>query len=209
MWQSRSVPANRQSSRPWIGPVIGVVLVLTAVGGLVARSVYKPGTNASAAPPAAAPPTTDQTTSGAPVKQPGSPQVLLSADAAQGPYGGAMHTLLQAYFDAINDHAYVEWESTVTPTFIAANPQGTWENAYKTVQDGSMYIYRIDSAPGGALRVLITFTSIQDVDKAPSGAKFGCINWQSVLSMISTKSGWKIDNNSAGGHPISTECPVS
>jgi hypothetical protein len=187
--------------------VIGVVLVLTAVGGLVARSIYEPGANASAAPPAAAPPTTDQTTSGTPVKQPGSPQVLLSADAAQSPYGGAVHTLLQAYFDAINDHTYVEWESTVTPAFIAANPRQGWESNYQTSTDGSMYVYRIDSAPGGALRVLITFTSVQDVDKAPPGAKFGCINWQSVLSMINTKSGWKIDNNSAGGHPISTECP--
>jgi hypothetical protein len=202
------VPANRQSNRPWIGPVIGVVLVLTAVGGLVARSIYQPGASAAAAPPAATPPTTDQTTSGTPVKQPGSSQVLLSADAAQSPYGGAVHSLLQAYFNAINDQSYVEWESTVTAAFIASNPRPTWEASYLTTQDGSMYVYRIDAAPGGTLRVLLTFTSVQDLSKAPPWARFGCINWQSVLSLTdNTKSGWKIDNNSAGGHPIANECP--
>lgn len=186
--------------------MIGVVLVLTAVGGLVARSVYQPTSDATLPPSAAPPPTTDQTTSGTPVKPPGSSTVLLSTDAAQSPYGTSVRALLQAYVNAINDQSYVEWESTVTPAFIAANPQGTWEGAYKSVQDGNMYVYRIDAAPGGQLRVLLTFTSVQDLDKAPHFAPFGCINWQSVLSMTSTKSGWKVDNSSAGSHPITTQC---
>ena len=131
----------------------------------------------------------------------------MSADASSSPYGKNIFDLLQAYYNAINTGSYVAWEGTATPSLIAQNPESSWDNGYRTVQDTGMYVYRINAAPGNQLRVLISFTSHQDLSAAPPSAKFGCINWQSVLSMVNTKSGWKIDNNSAGGHPIANECP--
>jgi hypothetical protein len=200
------VPADRQSSRPWIGPVIGVVLVLTAVGGLVARSVYQPTANASTPPSAASPPSTDVTTSGTPAVQPGSSQVKLSADAALSPYGAAVQSLLQTYYNAINGGNYPDWESTVAPELIQQFPQQSWASAFKSTRDGSMYVYRINAAPGNQLRLLITFTSTQDLDRAPQNFRFTCIGWSTVTTLVNTRSGWKVDNNPAGTHPLMTQC---
>lgn len=186
--------------------MIGVVLVLTAVGGLVARSIYQPGSNASAAPPTAAPPpSTDVPTSGTP----GSIQVKMSLDAAQSPYGGSVLNLLQAYYGAINVGSYTAWMNTVTPNLIATLPEPTWDSNYKSTSDTGMYVYRINAAPSSQLRVLITFTSHQSLAKAPNFAKFTCINWQSILTLTMTKLGWKVDSGTAGGHPITAECASS
>jgi hypothetical protein len=206
MWHPRDVPGDRKSSRPWIGPVIGVVLVLTAVGGLVARSVYQPGSAYSTTPPSAAPPPSAGTTTSDTAN---SQDVQMSADASSSPYGKDIFDLLQAYYNAINNGSYPGWEGAVTPAFIAANPEATWDSGYKSVQDTGMYVYRINAAPGNQLRVLISFTSRQDVSKAPHSAPFPCINWQSVLTIATTKQGWTVDNGTAGGHPITSECPAS
>ncbi len=184
--------------------MIGVVLVLTAVGGLVAREIYEPTPSPTAAVVSAAPPPV--TTSGAPVKQPGSSTVQLSADAAAMPYGSAVQQLLQVYFDSINAKNYVEWESVVTQAFIDANPQPYWLNSYQTSADGSIYVYRIDAAPQGGLRVMLTFTSVQDKVNEPSFAPYTCINWHSVLPLVRQDSGWKVDSGSNGQHPPTTEC---
>ena len=189
--------------------MIGVVLVLTAVGGLVARSIYQPAANAATQPSAAPPPSADAPTSGTVTQDPDSKQVKLSADAASSPYGKTVLDLLQTYYNAINDNTYLEWESTVTPAFIAATPQESWENGYSSSQDTGMYVYRINSAPDNQLRVLLTFNSHQDPSKAPDTAPYACITWHSVLTMSDTKSGWKIDAGTAGSHPITEECAGS
>jgi hypothetical protein len=186
--------------------VIGVVLVLTAVGGLVARSIYQPGTAGATTPPTPAPPpSTDVTTTGTPE----STDVKMSADAAASPYGSAVQTLLQNYYNAINDGSYLQWESTATPALIQANPEPQWKNGYASSQDKGMYVYRINSAPDNQLRVLLTFNSHQDPSKAPDTAPYACITWHSVLTMSDTKSGWKIDAGTAGSHPITEECAGS
>ncbi len=190
--------------------MIGVVLVLTAVGGLVARSIYQPAASAGTPPVTAAPPPTSAPTSGQPVKQPGSPRVQLSADAAASPYGQTIENLLQVYFDSINDHNYQEWESVATPALIGENSLEKWQNGYRTTQDGSMYVYRINASSGGQLRVLITFTSTQNVAQAPWFAKFSCINWSQVLPIVNMNGGWRIDVNPSGApHAAATQCPSS
>lgn len=177
--------------------------MLTAVGGLVARSIYHPASDSSSAPPAANPPPASGTTTAGSV----SPDaVRMSADAANSPYGKAIYDLLTAYYNAINLGSYNAWEGTATPAFIAENPQTTWDAGYKSVHDTGMYVYRINAAPGNQLRVLISFDSHQNVNKAPRSAPFGCVTWQSVLSIANTKLGWKVDNGTAGGHPITSEC---
>jgi len=197
-------PVDRRPSRPWIGPVIGIVIVLTAVGGLVARNVYQPPTNSAVSAPAAPPPST--TTSGTPIKQPGSRNVQLSADAAAMPYGSAVQQVLQTYYNAINDKDYLEWESVVTQSFIQANPEQNWLSAYRFTQDGSMYVYRIDAGPQGSLRVLLSFTSLQDAAHEPIYAPYTCINWHSVLPLVLQSTGWKVDTGANGQHPPTTQC---
>lgn len=180
--------------------------MLTAVGGLLARSIYQPGSNTASTPPAAAPPPASGTTTTGTVN----PQdVRMSADAAASPYGTDIFHLLTAYYDAINNQSYTAWEGAVTPALIEAYPEQNWYSGYKSVQDTGMYVYRINAAPGGQLRVLITFNSHQDLSKAPNNARFTCITWQSVLTVASTKQGWKVDNGTAGGHPITSECASS
>jgi hypothetical protein len=186
--------------------VIGVVLVLTAVGGLVARNIYQPPPSSAASPPTAAPPPTT-TDSGAPTPvPPGPPDVQLSADAAAVPYGAAVQSLLQTYFNAINADNYALWETVVSEAFIAANPEKSWTNNYESSRDGSIYVYRIDAAPNSGLRVMLTFTSLQDVAKAPPFAPYPCINWHSVLPVIRQNGSWKVDSGSNGQHPPTVPC---
>ena len=178
--------------------------MLTAVGGLVARNIYQPAPSSAATPPAAAPPPT--TTSGAQVDPPGPPTVQLSIDAAASPYGSAVQQVLQKYYDAINAQDYEAWDSVVTASLAAANPKPTWTGAYSTTKDGGMYVYRIDAAPNSALRVLLSFTSTQSIDKAPPFAPYTCINWHSVLPLVRQDGGWRVDYGSNGQHPPTTQC---
>jgi hypothetical protein len=185
-------------------PVAGFVAVLTLVGGLAARNFYRqPSTSA---PVVTAP---RITTSLAPSSAGSLPStVRITGDAAAFQLSGPtpLLTLLQSYFDSINNLNYEEWVSVVTTNLQQEHPEEQWRKSYHTSEDGNVVVYRVDEAPQGGLRVLLTFTSKQNSTDAPPSLPVGCINWQVVWSLTQEHGSWKIDTTTAGRTPQMEQC---
>lgn len=183
-------------------PVLIVVVSLTVGGGLLARELYQ-APQGSAEEEAAATPTT---TSLAPEQQPGSSRVELTADAAAHPEAEAVRTLVQTHFDAINARDYDLWSTTVVTERVQGQPRRDWLANYRSTRDGSIRVYRIESAPRDQLTVLLAFTSVQDAADAPSELPEDCIRWQLAFPLTAEEGGWKIDTVPAGTVPERTRC---
>jgi hypothetical protein len=178
----------------WLIPALIVVLSLTIGGGLLAREVYKQ-------PPPDQPlgvVITAPTTSSSPSAEPGSTKVLLTQDAADHPQGEALRSMFQVYFDSINARDYVKWETTVTVRRRQQKTEKDWQAGNQSTKDGSITIYRIETAPDDSLRVLLGFTSTQNVEDAPPELKEPCIRWRPVWSVVLENGGWKLDAASTG-----------
>jgi hypothetical protein len=188
-----------RSPRLWL-PLLGVV-VLTAVAGFVAREIYRPQagsqsgqtvvTSSSTAPPA---------------EQPGPREVMATQDAATHPQSGQIRQMLQDHFDSINARDYAKWRGTVTRARLEKMPETTWRQDYRSTKDGSVLIYRIEAAPDRKLRVLIGFTSVQNVADAPAELPKECIQWHVVLPVAKEDNRWRIDAGQEGSSPQYAEC---
>ncbi|HWC80645.1 MAG TPA: hypothetical protein VG756_11845 [Pseudonocardiaceae bacterium] len=193
---------GRSSSRWWLAPLIGLIVLFTAGAGLAARSIYHQSstTTATSSGTSSAPPTSTSV-------PPGSTQVQLSADVTQYPLGNTVRQLLQTYFDATNDKNYQQWTSVATEARIVQTPRTTWLSGLKTTHDSDITVYRIDVAPQNGLRVLLAFTSTQDIKDAPDYAPYKCINWSVVWPLSLENNQWKLDAGSAGKTPAFSACP--
>lgn len=152
---------------------VALALVL-GLGGLAAHALRSD-------PRAAAPP------AGRPMDLPavgaGVATVLTSADVVTHPRGGAVREQLQRYFDAINGHDYAAWAQTVTPDRATALPQPDWTKSYRSTNDGTIRIDRIDDQPDGSMLVRVQFVSTQDVADAPKETPAARICWRATLPM--------------------------
>lgn len=185
---------GRNSILRWLLPLVLAVTVVAVVGGLVARDVYRERPSAPA--PIAVP-----TSSALPLEeQPGSGLVQLTPDAAKHPENETVRSLLQAYFDGINLRNFDRWKTSVTFDRAQAKNEQEWLADYATTKDGSILVYRIETAPDGQLRVLFTFTSTQDVVNAPTDLPEPCIHWRMALPLELENGQWKI-----GPVPASTK----
>ncbi|HWE87840.1 MAG TPA: hypothetical protein VG317_00085 [Pseudonocardiaceae bacterium] len=189
----------------WLAPVLGGVVLFTGAAGLVARAVYQGGDGSagSGALPMVLP---SAATSVPASEEPGSPTVRLTDDAANYPLGGEVRTLLQTYFDSINSKSYDEWRSVVTDARQQGEPRSVWRADYRTTTDGSIDVYRIEQAPQGGLRVLLTFTSEQDVANAPPDLPSPCIHWQVVYPLTVENGAWKLDVGISSASPQRQRC---
>jgi hypothetical protein len=111
---SKSV-STRSPRQLWLLPVLLITVIATALGALVARSLY---TDQSRLPPA---PIESSPSSVPPGEQPGPADVQGLLDATAHPLYNTVHDLLQRYFDAINRKDYAAWSGTVT---AARDPAG-------------------------------------------------------------------------------------
>jgi hypothetical protein len=174
----------------WLIPALIVVLSLTIGGGLLAREVYKqPPADQPAGVVAAAP--TSSSLSAA--EEPGPSTVLLTPDAADHPQGAALRAMFQAYFDSINQREYALWTTTVTVKRRQQKTEQDWRKGNQSTRDGSITIYRIETAPDDTLRVLLGFTSTQNPEDAPAELKASCIRWRPVWSVVPENNAWKLD----------------
>jgi hypothetical protein len=193
------------SDRPrqlWLLPVLLITVIATAVGGLLARTWYEdpgPGSPAAVVPTTAVPKG----------EQPGARTVQGTADATAHPLYATVRDLLQRYFNAINDKDYAAWQDTVISERVDLQPEDQWLAAYRTTEDGSAVIYRIELGEDDTARVLLTFTSTQDAADAPQELPVACINWSVVFPLIREEDGWKLDASPAGASPQHERCPDS
>jgi len=185
-------PSSRQR---WLVPVVVVVLSVTVGAGLLAREIYhrpdQPAdeTTVSTSAPASA-------SSGAPAA---AGVVQMTDDAKAHPQAGAVRELLETYFSAINTKNYQRWLTTVSGDRAVQQPFGTWKAGVQSTTDSDALVYRIERGASTSLRVLVGFTSRQNLEDAPKDLREKCIKWRLVLPVIVEKSALKIDTVDPGG----------
>lgn len=184
----------------WIFVVVLVAAIITAAAGVAARAVYRqPAEAASSAVVPNEKPVP-------PGKQPGDRTVTAAADATAHPLYQTVRQLLQTYFDAINSHRYEQWRTVVSSRRAKFQPEKDWRTAYRTTQDGSIVIYRIETGPADTARVLLTFTSTQDIKDAPLELPEPCIRWKVVFPLVFEDRAWKLDSGPTSSAPQHEVC---
>lgn len=178
-----------------------ITVIATALGALVARSLYA---DHAPLPPAAIEPSP---TSVPPSEQPGSPKVEGTVDATAHPLYSTLHGLLQRFFDAINTKDYAAWAATVTEQRQEDQPEKAWQDAYKTTRDGSIVVYRIETGEDDTARALLRFTSIQDPANAPPELHAPCIQWNVVWFFAKENGEWKLASGATSALPQHETCP--
>lgn len=190
LWHPRRV-----SSRLLL-PVVLVVAAASAGVGVLARDLYHRPTTAQADQIAVPSSTTSSVPRSA---QPGNGAVRLSVDAAQHPDGARVRAALQEFFDAINTHDYARWSRAVTAERSATTPRARWMSDYESTRDGTILVHRVETAAEGRLRVLMSFTSVQDVAKAPVGMQSDCIRWRVVYPLRREGGELRVDSVGVNG----------
>lgn len=185
-------------------PAVLLVAAATAGVGVLAREAYqRPALVPDDQVVATASGSSDPVPRSA---QPGSGTVRLSADAAQHPDGERVREVLQQFFDAINDHDYEQWAKTVTAHRVGQTPKSRWLSDYESSRDGSILVHRVESVSPTRLRVLMTFTSTQDVAKAPADLQADCIHWRVVYPLQVDRDALRVDLGTEGSTSQFTAC---
>ncbi|TDV40461.1 hypothetical protein [Actinophytocola oryzae] len=185
----------------WLLPVLLITVIATALGALVARSLYADQTPA---PPVAIEPSQPSVQPG---EQPGPTEVQGTTDATTHPLYTTLQPLLQRYFDAINAKDYAAWTQTVTTTRQHDQDEADWQRDYRTTRDGSIVIHRIEAGGGGTASVLLQFTSTQDLADAPLELPATCIQWYVVWAFAKQKDEWRLAAGSTSASPQHDQCP--
>lgn len=177
-----------------------VVLSLTVGASLLARELYRrpdqPADDTSAAQPA-------PSSAGAGAE---SGTVRMSDDAQAHPQAEAVRELLVKYFHAINAKEYQAWTSVASAQRVSEQTPTNWKNGVRTTKDSNAFVYRIERGAGSSLRVLVGFTSEQNVADAPTYFPEPCIKWRLVLPVIVEDNALKIDSVEKGPPPEHEKC---
>lgn len=185
----------------WLLPVLLITVIATAVAGLLARDLYSE--TPSAPPPTVVGTSPSPKPSG---EQPGPATVRGTADAAAHPLYWTLQPLLQTYFTAINDKDYERWSSVVTYERQTNQPEQKWQQEFRTTKDGNIVMHRIEARGDGTARVLLTFTSTQDVADAPQELPRPCIHWNVVWAFSTEDGDWKLAAGPASASPQHEPC---
>ncbi|WP_367131091.1 hypothetical protein [Saccharothrix sp. HUAS TT1] len=185
-------------------PVVLVVAAATAGVGVLAREVYQ--RPALAQGDQIAGPDSGPSSSVPRSAQPGGGTVQLSIDASQHPDNQRVRDVFQQFFDAINSHDYEAWARTVTAHRVGQTPRSRWLSDYESSRDGSIVVHRIESVTPTRLRVLMTFTSTQDVAKAPAELQADCIHWRVVYPLQEERGALRVDLGTEGSTSQFTAC---
>jgi hypothetical protein len=185
----------------WLLPVLLITVIATALGALLARGLYA---DPPPQPPAAVEPSPSSTLP--PNEQPGSPRVEGTVDATTHPLYSTLRPLLQQYFDAINAKDFASWAETVTKERLKTTNEDKWYADYDTTTDGSIVIYRIETGGDGSARVLLQFTSVQDVSDAPKELPKQCIHWNLVWPFLEERGEWKLSAGDTSRSPQHEAC---
>lgn len=181
----------------WKWGIVATVLAVAAgvLGGLAAGRLYAvpealPGTTAAQSPA---------------VAEPGPYTVELSTGAAQHPDSAKVLQVLRTYFSAINSKQYDQWVTTVVAAKAKELPPTTWLGAYASTNDGSVRVDNIEST-NGALLVLLSFTSVQDLSHAPPQLPAACVRWRVMYRMVQESGSLRLDATVLPGSVLVERC---
>ena len=196
MWEAQRV----LSWVKWGVPVTAVVLLAAAAGGLGVRGLYGMARENSASPP------TTPTSVRPHGPEPGSPVVELSPGTAEHPDSRKVRSLLQTYFDSINDGRYDWWAATVVAGKRQELPEGKWRDEYSTTRDGSITVQQLEPGLNNSLQVFLTFTSVQDPSHAPPQLREPCVRWRVVYPLVQDSGDLRLDVSRFPGSSLPTRC---
>jgi hypothetical protein len=180
--------------------VLLITVIATALGALVARSLYEEPPRPPASPIVPSP------SSVPPSEQPGPVDVQGTADATAHPLFTTLQPLLQRYFDAINAKEYESWKEVVSADRIKETDEATFQRDYRTTRDGNIVIYRIEARGDGNALVMLQFTSTQDRADAPPNFPETCIRWNLVWPFTEQKGVWKLAAGTTSASPQYEKC---
>ncbi|WP_018683051.1 hypothetical protein [Actinokineospora enzanensis] len=195
--------APGQERQRWLLPAILVAVVIAAAAAMVARELYAAAADKGQATSTAILPSQNVLPESA---RPGPRDVRATQDAIQHPLYEAVRQLLQTHFDAINGKNYARWRTTVTDARAKDLPEDTWRASYRTTQDGSIVVYRIETGPTNSARVLLTFVSKQDPADAPLELPAECIRWNVIFPLTLADGEWRIDAGATSASPQHDRC---
>jgi hypothetical protein len=132
-----------------------------------------------------------------PVEGAGSTSLEVSADAWAHSSSQAVQDVLSRYFEAINQKNYAAWAATVTPALAAEQPEAAWRQGYRSTQDGTIRLSRIDEVAPGRLVALVSFVSAQRPEDAPNRLNLAQICWR--VSMPLAGDPLRVDVSKPGG----------
>ena len=174
-----------RGSRLTVALLLGVVVVVilgagaaVTVSGAQRRAAVGASTTAGQSAPATSSSPVARVRGGVDVQPAAGPSnnqtVQLSPAVRSAPRADEVQQLLQAYFDAINNHDYTAWSQVVTAAQTKHQNSDRWLQAYASTVDSSIWVQSLSGSP---LRVALHFTSEQDPDLAPPDLRVDCINW--------------------------------
>lgn len=179
----------------WGAPLVVLVFAAATAGGVALRTHYgnadTAGVTEPATPPATAP------------AAPG--RIEFSADANAHPDHETVRWLLETHFNAINFRRYDTWKTTVVAAKQRELPQNKWFREYASTQDSDIRVHRIESGAKDSLRVLLTFTSVQDPEDSPDKAS-GCLHWRVIYPLVQDSGGLRLDTSRLPGSFRYTRC---
>jgi hypothetical protein len=193
---------RQRAPRLWLGLLI--VLVFTAGVAVAGRYLYHDRPPVFVGQQVDVPPTGSPAPSG-PAES--TTAVRSTPDAFLHPQYEQIHQMTQDYFDGINNHDYDRFKGTLSPQRIAAMPQSTFDLDFRSSHDTAIQIYRIEAAPEGRLRMMLGFTSTQDVSAAPPDLPATCIQWHVVWPLTKVSNRWKLDDGREAKAPQKVACP--
>lgn len=180
--------------------MLGLVVVITAVGALVAHNLYQRPIGAQVSAGLA------PSTSTSNAAQPGSPTVRVSTEVSHYVLGNQVRTVLQKYFDAINHKKYADWRAVVTANRAQEELEPAFDTGYASTADGTIFVYRVDSTSSNGLVVMLSFHSEQDKSSAPKDFQHECIEWHVVWPLSWDGKTMKVDAGESGKTPQRQVC---
>jgi hypothetical protein len=129
--------------------------------------------------------------------------VQLSPAARSHPRAEQVQQLLQAYFDAINNHDYDAWAEVVTAPQTQHQDSARWLQAYASTVDSSIWVQSLAGTP---LQVAVRFTSEQDPELAPPDLQVDCIDW-ALSYQIVERDGQLVVGSTVPDTVSRTKCP--
>jgi hypothetical protein len=197
-------PTIQRAPRLWVA-LLGIA-VLTAAAAFIGRQIYRPHPEAAGRIDTVTTSNSTPPSSTSKPAPPGPPDVRPTPDAAEHPLYPQVRQMLQDYFDGINKRNYAQWRSAVTRIRAQDMAEAKFKADYASTKDGSIVVYRIETAPQQALRVLVSFTSTQSAEDAPQELPKECIEWHVVLPVTKEDNKWRIDVGDGASSPRHEEC---
>ncbi|TCO47956.1 hypothetical protein [Actinocrispum wychmicini] len=191
---------------PRLWPALLAITVVTAAAALGGRYLYQQHADTTVITSIVAGGPSGSATPSTPVPPPGSLLVQGSQDAVAHPQYEPVQKMTQDYFDAINGRDYSKFRGVITKARADLLPKAKFDHDFRSSADGSILIYRIDAAPDAKLRVLIGFTSTQDVADAPPELPVPCITWHVVWPLVRDGAKWRIDSGPELSSPQHDAC---